>query len=126
MTASSKEIRVDQLKSVKTRLNAWTTSSHAVGESVDDTSKQKLIDCVLLIQDCGANLEKSVENLDAYLNAVATAFKNTDTVLATKIQGVTTKSMRVVKSERIAAEKKATKDQKEKVKRSQSYSKLPS
>ncbi|MBP2624335.1 hypothetical protein [Streptococcus oricebi] len=125
MADSKKQIRVEQIRSVQAKLQRVVIGTRDCSHIVDDTSKEKIEACIDLINSSSTNLEQTVENLNEYLNNVATAFENADKALASQIKGVTTKTMKTVRADAAKAKKKAKAAKDKKVKASTSYSKLP-
>ena len=85
---SKKNIKPEKIKSVKAKFDdAFINFGSGIGLIVEDDSKAKLEECFNGFKETAGTIQETIVSFNDYLDQVATAFEDTDSFLASRIEG---------------------------------------
>ena len=86
---SKKRINPDRIESVKASYRDMSTVLSEIIDFIgtDDASNEKLAATTAKVKAISQQITSAVESMDAYLNSVAAAFRQTDARLSSEIDG---------------------------------------
>ena len=85
---SKKNIKPENIKGVKAKFDAaFINFGSGLGLIVEDDSKAKLEECFNGFKETAGTIQETIVSFNDYLDQVATAFEDTDSFLASRIEG---------------------------------------